>query len=186
MSEKQVPPLAEIVGNRRPLGIGISPAEYERDYLRTPSKAELLKWSKNPRNATGLWYEHQIHSLLRRFGEKHGWTCKPQVSLGYSKVHLSDKVVDVLVNESLGLELKFLNVAGSLIRPKAFVDAIDFTNRAVHCIYVVDGPAWLFGGKRGEGGMSNLQYLAHWWEFTCAHHLERTISKFMELQPKQI
>jgi len=118
---------------------------------------------------------------LDELKKKHGWAWKPHVNLGYSRVHLTDKVVDVLVNDSLGLELKFLNVGGSLIRPKALVDAIDFSDRSVQCIYVVDGPAWLSGGTKS--GMTNLSYLGHWWEFTCAKHLEHTISRFMKLQP---
>ncbi len=96
------------------------------------------------------------------------------MNLGYSSVHLHDKVVDILVNETLGLELKFLKGEGSLVRPKALVDALDFSTRRVHCLYVIDGPGWL----------SNVTYLAHWWEFTCANHLERTISEFVELQAR--
>jgi hypothetical protein len=170
--------LMNLIGPRRPLGIGISVEEYRRSYLKTPSKTELLRWSINPRNATGKWYEEQIARRLDALQKKHGWTWERHVNLGPSKVHLTDKVVDALVNGSLGLELKFLNVEGSLIRPKALVDAIDFSNRRVHCVYVVDGPAWLLGSK---AGMSNLEYLDHWWEFTCAEHLERTVLKFTQL-----
>jgi len=179
MSDDSPHLLLNLIGPRRPLGIGISLEEYRQDYLRTPPKEELLRWSKNPRNATGKWYEDQIRHRLEEFEKKHGWGSEHHVNIGRSKVHLTDKVVDVLVNKALGLELKFLNVEGSLIRPKALVDAIDFSNRSVHCIYVVDGPAWLSGGKRG---ISNLEYLAHWWEFTCANHLERTIAKFLGMK----
>jgi hypothetical protein len=171
-------PLLRMIGNRRPLGIGITVDEYRRDHLDTPRESVLRRYSTNPRNQTGAWYEHEIESRLTEFRRVHGWTSRNHVNLGHSIVHLTDKYVDVLVNDSLGLELKFLKVGGSLIRPKALVDAIDFSNRPVHCIYVVDGPAWLSGGR----GMSNLDYLAHWWEFTCASHLERTISRFMDLQ----
>lgn len=170
--------LLNLIGPRRPLGIGISVEEYRRSYLKTPTKSELLRWSRNPRNATGKWYEDQIRRRLDALQKKYAWTSEWHANLGHSKVHLTNKVVDVLVNGSLGLELKFLNVEGSLIRPKALVDAIDFSNRRVHCVYVVDGPAWLSGSK---AGMSNLEYLAHWWEFTCAEHLERTIQKFNQL-----
>jgi hypothetical protein len=173
-------PLSSMIGNRRPLRIGVTVNDYKRDYLKTPPESILEKYSTNPRNQTGAWYEHEIQSRLSELSKKHGWTSKTHVNLGFSKVHLTDKYVDVLVNDSLGLELKFLKVEGSLIRPKALVDAIDFSNRPVHCLYVVDGPAWLSGGK----GMSNLDYLAHWWEFTCANCLERTISKFMELRSR--
>lgn len=168
-------PLSNIVGPRRPFGIGISVDEYRRDHLPTPSEAELSKWSKNPRNAIGDWYESQIQTRLKQFSAKHGWTWKAHATVGQSKIHLTEKFVDILVNGSLGLELKFLKGEGSLIRPKALVDALDFSNRPVHCLYVIDGPGWL----------TNVEYLAHWWEFTCANHLERTTSKFMELRQQQ-
>jgi hypothetical protein len=165
-------PLSDIVGPRRPLGIGISVSEFERDYLRQPPENELSRYSTNPRNRMGDWYEDQITARLEEFCPRRGWQWTRKVNLGRSRIHLTDKVVDILVNEQLGLELKYLKGGGSLIRPKALVDALDFTNRRVNCLYVIDGPGWL----------PEVGYLAHWWEFTCANHLEQTISRFMNLR----
>jgi hypothetical protein len=106
---------------------------------------------------------------------------EPHASLDRSSVYKSKKVVDVLLRAAephlpdraaLGLELKFLGGQGSLVAPKILVDAIDFTNRQVFCLYVIDGEGWLKSGA--------LEYLAHWWDFTCAALLERTLRRFFE------
>lgn len=100
-------------------------------------------------------------------------------SLGHSTAYMSKKFVDVLLrkqppsrggHDALGLELKFLGGSGSLVNPKILIDVIDFTSRSVYCLYVIDGEGWLRA--------SALEFLAHWWDFTCSKHLERTVREF--------
>ncbi len=172
-------PLNSLVGDRRPLGIGISAEEFRRDHLEKPTAGELSRYSSNPRNAAGDWYEDHIRGLLGPLCTSLGLEMKIHENLGHSEVYLSNKVVDTLLlarrprsreRDALGLELKFLGGSGSLVNPKILIDVIDFTRRPVYCLYVIDGEGWLKA--------SALEYLAHWWDFTCAAHLERTVRSF--------
>ena len=90
---------------------------------------------------------------------------------------MNNPKVDILVEDEndkqLGLELKFLKGEGSLIKPKSLIDALDFTNRSIYCIYLIDGPGWL--------RTNYLEYLNHWWEFTNYNNLEDTLLRFFSL-----
>ena len=164
--------LFDLVGPKRPPNIGISPEEYRKTYLELPPEEEVLKISKNPRNAYGTWYENFITEQLREICSKRGWDFKKHVYMGYSNVYLSKRYVDVVVNDKLGLELKFLKGGGSLIKPKSLVDALDFTNRPIDSIYLIDGIGWLLSG--------NVEYLDEWWTFTNSANLENSLIKYFE------
>jgi hypothetical protein len=177
-------PLDDVVGRRRPLGIGITSSEFRESLLHKPAKEVLLAYSKNPRNSVGDWYEEHVDSLIDPLCAKLGIRKLPKNDrkLHGSRVYQTDKVVDVVLRrigearpdrQTLGLELKFLGGSGSLVSPKSFVDAVDFTNRPYHCLYVIDGEGWLEGGKT-----SSVDYLAHWWEFTNSANLERTLAAY--------
>jgi hypothetical protein len=181
-----IPSIAAAVGGRRPLNIGIDVDTFRRDSLPEPREQELVGFSRNPRNRFGDWYEHVIEEQLAGICNRGGWSFQKKVHLGYSPIHLGDKIVDVVVSSKagkIGLELKFLRGEGSLVRPKALIDALDFTHRPIYCIYVIDGPGWLKGGVRR--GVSNVEYLAHWWDFTCSAHLEETLTRFFEMSIAQ-
>ena len=177
-------PLDEVIGKRRPLGIGVTPEEFRSSLLPKPSTDILSNYSSNPRNAAGDWYEEHVGRLLDPMCSRHSLRklSKTERRLRGSLVYQTDKVVDVVLEKvgevkedrkTLGLELKFLGGSGSLVSPKSFVDAVDFTNRPFHCLYMIDGEGWLLGGKT-----TSVEYLDHWWEFTCSAHLERTLTKY--------
>jgi hypothetical protein len=52
--------LSDLIGPRKPPNIGISPKKYRETYIKSPSEDEVSKFSENPRNAYGKWYEHDI------------------------------------------------------------------------------------------------------------------------------
>lgn len=171
-----------LIGGLRPLGIGISPEEFRTDYLEKPTEQELYRYSRNPRNAAGDWYEDYIQDLLRPLCNSLDLKMEVHANLGRSEIYLSNKLVDILLEarqprnrgrDALGLELKFLGGTGSLVNPKILIDVIDFTRRPLYCLYVIDGEGWLKA--------SALEYLAHWWDFTCSVHLERTMRSFFSL-----
>lgn len=166
-------PFRGVIGPRRRLGIGITPEQFRRDALPLPPETEVSKYSENPRNRYGDWYEAIVAAELERICSRRGWHFELKRNIGWSAVYRTNKVVDVLVNGALGLELKFLKGSGSLVGPKAMIDAIDFTSRSIYCMYVVDGPGWLIG--------QNVEYLHHWWDFTCFKHLEETVQRFTDL-----
>lgn len=179
-----VHPLDQVVGPRRPIGIGATPDEYRRDFVPKPDDAVLSAYGKNPRNAAGNWYEDYVNTNLDEICARLGIKKLPGTErrLTGSLVYQTDKVVDVVLRkadnakpdrQTLGLELKFLGGTGSLVSPKSLIDALDFTNRPYHCLYMIDGEGWLEGGKT-----TSVEYLAHWWEFTCSAHLERTLSTY--------
>lgn len=177
-------PLGDVVGPRRPLGIGITAAEFRASPILSPSKSELAAYSSNPRNASGDWYEAQVARALGPICKRMSLESLPRDArvIRGSRVYASDKVVDVVLRARnpksperavIGLELKYLAGSGSLVAPKCFVDAVDFTRRPFHCIYLVDGKGWLEGGRT-----PHVDYLARWWEFSDAAHLERTLLRF--------
>jgi hypothetical protein len=164
----------------------VTPEEFRSAYIHKPEQSVLSGYSSNPRNSIGLWYEELIGKALTPICDRLGLQKleKANRRLLDSKVYLTDKVVDVVLRrgsgaragrETLGLELKFLGGTGSLVAPKSFVDAVDFTNRPYYCLYVIDGEGWLEGGKT-----SFVDYLARWWEFTCSAYLDRSVSAFFE------
>ena len=174
-------PLDSLVGDRRPHGIGISTKEFQSSYVEKPTEKELSSYSSNPRNAAGDWYEDHIRQLLRPLCNSLDLGMEVHANLGHSAVYLSNKLVDILLQsrrprnrgrEALGLELKFLGGSGSLVNPKILIDVVDFTQRPIYCLYVIDGEGWLKA--------SALEYLAHWWDFTCSAYLERTVRSFFE------
>jgi hypothetical protein len=177
-------PLDSVIGARRPLGIGITPSEFRATYVRKPSDDVLAKYSANPRNSVGDWYEDYVDRIVDQCCARLGLVKLPkgQRKLVGSRVYQTDKIVDVVLRRSenakpdrttLGLELKFLGGTGSLVAPKSFVDAVDFTSRPFHCLYVIDGEGWLEGGK-----IQSVDYLVHWWEFTSSAYLERTLRAY--------
>lgn len=159
-----------LIGKRRPLGIGITPEVFRKDFLPLPESKELVGYSTNPRNAYGDWYEDLVEMRLKKICGRRNWKFQRSVNLGPSIVYRTKKVVDILINGELGLELKFLKGSGSLVQPKSIVDALDFTNRHVYCLYLVDGPGWLKS--------QNVEYLSRWWDFTCLKHLETTVDSY--------
>jgi hypothetical protein len=164
--------LDDLLGTRRAPNIGISPEEYRKTYIKPPDEEEILKISKNPRNAYGIWYERHISNRLDQICSKKGWTYRSQVSMGYSKVYLKNRYVDIVVNDRLGLELKFLKGDGSLVKPKSLIDALDFTIRPIDSIYLIDGPGWLSSG--------NVEYLNEWWTFTNSANLKDSLVRYFE------
>lgn len=164
--------LNNLIGNKRAPYIGITPEEYETSFLGLPSETEVKKISKNPRNAYGTWYERTILCQLKKICDKKDWSYKPQVSMGYSTVYLKNRIVDVVVNERLGLEMKYLKGDGSLVKPKSLIDALDFTVRPIDSIYLIDGPGWLKS--------KNIEYLNEWWTFTNSANLENSLKRYFE------
>ena len=159
--------------------MGISLDEFRANCLENPDPEVLAPYSRNPRNAFGDWYEDHVGRLLETLCSAMGLVLSHQEHIGPSRVYLSEKVVDVVVRDppkaarggrALGLELKFLSGTGSLVQPKSIVDAIDFTSRPIYCMYCIDGEGWLRG--------RNVEYLSHWWDFTCARLLERTLGRY--------
>lgn len=149
--------------------------------MAKPAETELARYSSNPRNAAGDWYEGHVSGLLGPICDSLELQMEVHAKLGHSAAYLSDKLVDILLRtphaqrsdrDALGLELKFLGGSGSLVNPKILIDVIDFTNRPVYCLYVIDGEGWLKA--------SALEFLAHWWDFTCSRHLDRTVRSFFE------
>jgi hypothetical protein len=177
-------PFDRILGPRRPLGIGATPTEFRASHLKKPDDNVLNRYSANPRNASGDWYEDYVDGLLTPLCANLGIrkAAKFDRRIRGSRVYKTDKVVDIVLKrdggsnpdrEVLGLELKFLGGEGSLVSPKSLIDALDFTSRPYHCLYMIDGEGWLVGGKTAY-----VDYLAHWWEFTCAAYLERTLRRY--------
>lgn len=179
-------PLDRVVGPRRPIGIGATPGEFRANFVPKPSEEVLSKYGKNPRNAAGNWYEdyvnHRLDEICPRLGLKKLTGNERRIT--GSLVYRTDKIVDVVLRrvggpkpdrQTLGLELKFLGGTGSLVSPKSLVDALDFTNRPFHCVYMIDGEGWLEGGRT-----SSVEYLTHSWEFTCFAFLERTLSEYFQ------
>lgn len=165
----------ELIGDRRPLGIGVSSQQFRDSYIEAPSLDDLMDrgYSSNPRNAYGDWYEDEVQGKVSRICDEKGWSFTTHVNLGDSKIYKGSKVVDILIAEELGLELKYLKGTGSLVDPKSVIDAIDFTDRPVYCLYCIDGPGWLKG--------RHVEYLGKWWDFTCFGFLEETLDRFFSL-----
>src|SRR5438105_1633365 len=115
-------PLDDIVGARRPAGIGITVEQFRKLCLDLPANVDGLGYSQNPRNKSGDWYEAHIASRLNDICPRLGLEFRFKTNLGRSALYLSDKVVDVVVRDTtgreLGLELKFLKGTGSLVDPK--------------------------------------------------------------------
>ena len=179
-------PLDRIVGPRRPIGIGVTPDEFRANFLPKPDDSVLRNFGENPRNASGNWYEDHVDRILDPICARLNVRklSKGERRLSGSLVYQTDKVVDVVLRkvgeakpdrQTLGLELKFLGGTGSLVSPKSLVDALDFTNRPYHCLYMIDGEGWLEGGRT-----PSVEFLAHWWEFTCSAFLERTLTKYFQ------
>jgi hypothetical protein len=169
--------LWRILGTRRPPKIGISPKDFRASPILEPSQRELTRYSENPRNRYGDWYEARIASVLEASSKRLNFSVSPHVPLDYqSPVYAGDRIVDLLIaprqGHSLGLEMKYLHGNGSLVKPKVLADAIDFTHRPVDCIYVIDGPGW--------HETKNVEYLATWWSFTDTAHLEQTLAEFFQ------
>ena len=92
-----------------------------------------------------------------------------------SPVYDSKKLLDFIVADGdderfLGLELKYLKGTGSLVKPKALIDAIDFSSRPIDCIYVIDGLDWTKG--------KNVEFLDRWWGVTNTEYLIRTLDDY--------
>lgn len=165
--------LRNLIGQRQSPQIGIDASVFRSDPVLEPSRDDLAGFSQNPRNRTGDWYEYTVQRSLTELCPPLGLSFQSHARLDYSSpVYSSEKVVDVLVvdgrHRSLGLELKYLQGDGSLVKPKILIDAIDFTNRPVDCIYVVDGTGWL--------SSRNIEYLDQWWAFTSLRHLRETLA----------
>lgn len=123
----------------------------------------------------GDWYEQFAGSLVDTTCAALGLRTRTREKIRYvSPVYISGKVVDKIVESDdgrrLGFELKYLHGDGSLVKPKALIDAIDFTNRPFDCLYLVDGPGWL--------ASRNIEYLYRWWSFTSTAAVESTLREY--------
>ncbi|MBI5711782.1 MAG: hypothetical protein HZC42_15975 [Candidatus Eisenbacteria bacterium] len=180
ISTDLVGPRAEVLGRAR-APVGISARTFLQSPPLTPREAELSRYSANPRNRYGDWYQDYVKEQVDRESGRKCWRAcekaEARASMaGYeSPVYVSRKIPDLVVRDRakeryLGLELKYLRGTGSLVKPKVLIDAIDFTHRPIDCIYVVDGEGWMAD--------KNVQYLERWWQFTDARHLGSTLDEY--------
>jgi hypothetical protein len=169
----EVTQLRNLLGSRAAPPIGVSSAEFRNTPVVEPTPDELAEYSRNPRNAYGDWYEVYVHSVAEPICEELELDLRARVAIEYqSVVYVSQKIFDLVVSDGtrdkLGLELKYLHGDGSLVKPKALIDAIDFTQRPFDCIYVIDGPGWQMS--------KNVEYLERWWTFSSSVFLRRTFN----------